>query len=39
MGHQIAGGRDDRLPEQAHVGPEPDAVRLALEFFAEHPIS
>jgi polyhydroxybutyrate depolymerase len=35
MGHQIAGGRDDRLPRQA-MRSEPDAVAMALAFFAEH---
>ena len=35
MGHQIAGGRDDRLPHQT-MRSEPDAVAMALSFFAEH---
>ena len=38
MGHQIAGGRDDRLPRQA-LKDSPDAIDLALKFFAEHPLS
>jgi polyhydroxybutyrate depolymerase len=36
LGHQIAGGSDDRLPEQA-MRAAPDAVQMALEFFALHP--
>jgi polyhydroxybutyrate depolymerase len=35
MGHQIAGGLDDRLPHQA-MRDAPDATKLALKFFAEH---
>jgi hypothetical protein len=35
MGHQIAGGHDDRLPHQA-MRSEPDAAAMALSFFAEH---
>ncbi len=34
MGHQIAGGRDDRLPDQA-MRAQPDAVAMALAFFAQ----
>ena len=37
MGHQIAGGADDYLPHQA-TRDQPDAVSMALEFFAAHPI-
>ena len=33
MGHQIAGGSDDRLPGQP-LKSSPDAVAMALEFFA-----
>jgi polyhydroxybutyrate depolymerase len=35
LGHQIAGGGDDRLPGQA-MRAQPDAVGMALEFFARH---
>jgi len=34
MGHQIAGGRDDRLPSQA-MRAAPDAVAMALRFFSD----
>jgi poly(3-hydroxybutyrate) depolymerase len=37
MGHQIAGGADDHLPNQA-MRNEPDAIKLALQFFGAHPI-
>ncbi|MBV9331398.1 MAG: hypothetical protein JOZ55_07580 [Alphaproteobacteria bacterium] len=37
MGHQIAGGDDDHLAEQA-MRSEPDAIALALAFFAAHPM-
>lgn len=37
MGHQIAGGDDDHLPQQA-MRDQPDAVGMALEFFAAHPM-
>jgi polyhydroxybutyrate depolymerase len=37
MGHQIAGGTDDRLPHQAMKN-TPDAVGLALTFFLAHPM-
>jgi len=37
LGHQIAGGEDDRLPGQA-LRDQPDAVALALEFFRAHPM-
>ncbi|HEV2976356.1 MAG TPA: PHB depolymerase family esterase [Casimicrobiaceae bacterium] len=37
LGHQIAGGNDDHLPHQALL-PRPDAVAVALEFFARHPM-
>jgi polyhydroxybutyrate depolymerase len=37
LGHQIAGGGDDHLPHQALRG-QPDAIKLALEFFAAHPM-
>jgi polyhydroxybutyrate depolymerase len=36
LGHQIAGGRDDRLPDQP-LKSAPDAIALALAFFAAHP--
>jgi hypothetical protein len=37
VGHQIAGGLDDRLPQQ-ELKDAPDAIDLALKFFAEHPL-
>ncbi|HXQ11982.1 MAG TPA: PHB depolymerase family esterase [Caulobacteraceae bacterium] len=37
MGHQIAGGRDDRLPGQA-MRDQPDAIAMALQFFNGHPM-
>ena len=37
MGHQIAGGRDDRLPDQA-TRDAPDAIAMALAFFDAHPM-
>lgn len=37
MGHQIAGGDDNHLPQQA-MRAEPDAIALALSFFAAHPM-
>jgi polyhydroxybutyrate depolymerase len=37
MGHQIAGGGDDRLPQQRLVA-QPDAVAMALAFFDAHPM-
>jgi poly(3-hydroxybutyrate) depolymerase len=37
MGHQTAGGDDDRLPGQARRD-SPDAVAMALKFFADHPL-
>jgi len=37
MGHQIAGGKDDRLPHQA-LRSTPDSVKLAFEFFLAHPM-
>ena len=37
LGHQIAGGEDDRLPDQA-LCDQPDAVALALKFFRAHPM-
>jgi polyhydroxybutyrate depolymerase len=37
MGHQIAGGEDDRLPGQP-MRAQPDAVGMALSFFLEHPM-
>jgi hypothetical protein len=37
VGHQIAGGLDDRLPQQA-LKDAPEAIDLALKFFAEHPL-
>ena len=38
MGHQIAGVGDNGLRAQI-LKPEPDAVRMALEFFADHPLT
>jgi polyhydroxybutyrate depolymerase len=35
MGHQISGGLDDHLPGQP-LKSSPDAIDLALKFFAEH---
>jgi polyhydroxybutyrate depolymerase len=37
MGHQIAGGNDNRLPQQT-MKDTPDAMDLALKFFADHPM-
>lgn len=37
MGHQIAGGADNHLPDQA-MRNEPDATTLALQFFSAHPM-
>lgn len=37
LGHQVAGGRDDRLPRQTLID-RPDAVAMALQFFNDHPI-
>jgi len=37
MGHQIAGGNDDHLPQQA-MAAKLDSVQMALEFFQDHPI-
>jgi len=37
LGHQIAGGTDDRLPGQA-LRDTPDSVELALRFFLDHPM-
>ena len=34
MGHQIAGGGDDLLPDQA-MRNAPDAVGMALKFFTD----
>ena len=38
MGHQIAGGGDNHLPDQA-LSPAPDAVAMALKFFADQALS
>jgi len=37
MGHQIAGGNDDRLPHQKMKN-TPDAVGQALSFFLDRPM-
>ena len=37
MGHQIAGGNDDHLPDQP-MRATPDAVAMALVFFTSHPM-
>jgi polyhydroxybutyrate depolymerase len=37
MGHQIAGGNDDRLAHQT-MKETPDAIGLALSFFIAHPM-
>ena len=37
MGHQIAGGHDDHLPDQA-MRDQPDAIAMALGFFLDHPM-
>src|SRR6202158_2595968 len=37
MGHQIAGGADNHLPDQP-MRDSPDAVAMAIKFFAAHPM-
>jgi hypothetical protein len=37
MGHQIAGGADNNLPDQP-MRDEPDAITMAIKFFVAHPM-